>query len=853
MAAVILKGLLAHKRRLVGTFLAVFLGVAFLSGTLVLGDTLRANFDDLFTEANAGTDAVVRHTSALSTDPGEADTQRGLVAQSLVDEVRAVDGVAAAEPYVEGFGQLLDEDGDPLGGNGPPTFAANWVEDRDLNPYRLAEGRAPRADDEVVVNRGTAEDGGLEVGDRTTVLTPQPVEVEIVGLATFGSADGLGGVTFTAFRLESAQRHLLGRTDVVSSISTRAEPGVSEDELVSRIARVLPDDVEAITGTDLTDEATNDINKQFLDVFTTFLVVFAGVALLVATFSIYNTFSILVAQRTRESALLRAIGAGRGQILGSVIVEALAVGLVASGAGLLGGLGIAGLLKGVFDSFGFALPAGGLAIKPYAVVIAVVVGVVVTLVAGVAPAVKASRVAPLAAIRDASVEPISASVRRAITGVALTALGAGVVLSAVLGGGDSMLPRAGLGALVTIVGVVVFGPVVARSASGVIGLPLRWARGVTGALARENAMRNPRRTSSTAAALMVGVGVVTLFTIFAASIKESIDDTVSRSFTGDFVITTGEFGGGGMSPQLAGEIDNLPEVETAAGLGSGRAMVGTDTEDVTIADPALLDDVLDLEVSSGSIAGLGEARFAVSDRVAEDEGWERGTTVPVTFSDGVTSDFRIGAVYGAEQITGDYLFTRAAWAPHAVQDVDDKVLVRLAEGVPFETGRRVVERIADAYSAPDVLDRGEFAESSASGVDMMLGIVYVLLALAILIALMGIANTISLSVHERTRELGLLRAVGESRRQLRSMIRWESVIIAVFGTVGGLGLGMFLGWALVEAASEGAGEITAPTFTTPVGRLLVVLVVGAVAGVLAGLRPARRAARRPVLEAIATE
>ncbi len=633
----------------------------------------------------------------------------------------------------------------------------------------------------------------------------------------------------------------------------KAESGVSQDELLNRVQRVLPADAQAITGTELTNENTTDINEEFLDLFTTFLTVFAGVALLVATFSIYNTFSIIVAQRTRESALLRAIGAGRGQILSSVVVEAVLVGVVASAAGIVGGLGIAGLLKAMFDAFGFALPAGGLVFNASVAVIGMIVGVVVTLVAGVAPAIKASRVAPLAAIRDVSVERTTASPVRAVIGVALTAIGVAVVLAAVLSGGDSVLALAGLGALLTIGGVVVFGPVVARPASGVIGWPLRWVRGVTGSLARQNAMRNPRRTSGTAAALMVGVGVVTLFTIFAASLKTAIDDSVTQSFRGDLVISEGGFGGGGISPQLAADVDRLPEVQTATGLGRGRALVGSGTENVTIAQPSQLAGVVDLDVTSGSVKTLGSQELAVSERIADDEGWKRGTKVPVTFADGTTTEFTVGAVYENRDIAGNYVLSREAWTPHAVQDVDNTVLINLENGVALEDGRRAVEGTAEAYNAPDVEDRQQYADSVGQFVDMMLGIVYVLLALAILIALMGIANTLSLSVYERTRELGLLRAIGETRRQVRSMIRWESVIIAVFGTVGGLGVGVFLGWALVEAASQGTGDMIAPSFTAPVGQLAVLLVVGAIAGVLAGLRPARRAAKLPVLQAIVTE
>jgi putative ABC transport system permease protein len=308
-----------------------------------------------------------------------------------------------------------------------------------------------------------------------------------------------------------------------------------------------------------------------------------------------------------------------------------------------------------------------------------------------------------------------------------------------------------------------------------------------------------------------------------------------------------------MSPQLAGDVGGLPEVRDATGLGRGRALVGSGTQNVAVADPARLGSVLNLDVVKGSVRSLGPEQLAVSKRVADDKGWKDGTRVPVTFSDGTTTEFTVGAIYKARDLTGNYIVPRAAWTPHAVQDIDSTVLIRLKNGVSLEQGRHAVQRTADAYGAPDVEDRGQYAASVGQFVNMMLGIVYVLLGLAILIALMGIANTLSLSVYERTRELGLLRAIGESRRQLRSMVRWESVIIAVFGTAGGLGVGVFLGWALVKAASQGTGDMIAPAFSAPIGQLALLLVVGAVAGVLAGLRPARRAAKLPVLQAIVTE
>ncbi len=498
--------------------------------------------------------------------------------------------MALVAPNIEGYGALIGKDGEPVGGGGPPQLAGNWIDDPELNPYQLVEGRPPLNATEVVVNRTAAEDAGLKPGDTATVQTPEPVQVQVVGLVSFGPEDSAGGVTFVGFITDAAQRLLLHREGQVTSFLLKADEGVSQEDLVANIRPVLPEGVESITGQQLTDESIDDIGKDFLNVFSIFLTSFAVVALMVATFSIYNTFSILVAQRTRESALLRALGASRRQILASVVGEAAVIGVVASAFGLLGGLLVAEGLKGLFSAFGFGLPAGGLALKAGAVVASLVVGMVVTLVAGVMPAVKASRVPPLAALREVALERTRASVPRAVAGLLLIGIGVVVVLAAVLGGGDGVLARAGLGAGATIIGVVVFGPVVARPAAGAIGWPLPRLRGITGLLARQNAMRNPRRTAGTASALMVGVAVVTLFTVVAASIKQSIDDSVAKSFGGDLVVTAGGFGPvAGFSPQMAGKVAALPEVEAATGLGTGAVRIGGDTETVAVAEPDRLD------------------------------------------------------------------------------------------------------------------------------------------------------------------------------------------------------------------------------------------------------------------------
>jgi putative ABC transport system permease protein len=836
----------ANKRRFAGTVLAVFLGVAFLAGTLTLGETLESNFDQLFTEAGAGTDTVVRRDTKID---AEVPTDRGLIDESLVNSVREVDGVAVAEPSVQGFGRLVGADGEGIGGNGPPTFAGSWIDDPALNPFEIAEGRAPRAPDEVVVNRGAADSGGLELGDTTTLQTPEPLTVRIVGISTFGGENGLGASTFTALTLDSAQEHITKAPGQVTSIVVRAEPGVSETVLTQQVAAVLPDGVEAISGAQLTAERTADLNADFLDLLQIILVAFAAIALLVATFSIFNTFSIVVAQRTRESALLRAVGATRRQLLAAVVTESLVVGVVASVAGVAGGLGFATLLQTLLGAVGPNLPAGGLVLTTTTVLVSVGVGVLVTFVAGIAPAVRASRVAPLAAIRDVSVERIGATRARMAAGLALVVLGVGAVAIAALALESSVLTVTALGAALTVAGVVVSGPVIARGASRVIGAPLPRLRGVAGTLARQNAMRNPKRTASTSAALMVGVAVVAVFTVFAASLKASVDGAVSSSLRGDIVIASGGFGDGELSPQLARVIDDLPEVDDAVGLGVGGVLLDGDAQRITVADVAALPSVLDLDVERGSVRDLGSRELAVSSATADDRGWMLGSRVPITFADGETVDFRVGAITGVDELAEPYVVSRAAWAPHAVQDVDATVLVRLADGVTLTDGTAAIERVAAPFGAPEVQTRDEYIGSVAERIDTMLALVYVMLALAVLIALMGIANTLSLSMHERTRELGLLRAVGETRRQLRAMVRWESVIIAVFGTVGGLALGVFLGWGFFEAAaSESLG-----TFSVPATQLVVVLVAGAAAGVLAAVRPARRAARLDVLTAIASE
>ncbi|MEV6589724.1 ABC transporter permease [Streptomyces acidicola] len=845
-----LSSLRAHRRRFAGTFISVFLGVAFLAGTLVMGDTLRASFSNLFGDATAGTDAVVRSADTITT-PGEGQGVRQPVDVSLVKTVERVPQVAAAEPDIQGRGQLVGADGTPIGGQGPPTTAGNWLRDTRLNPYQLAEGRAPARSGEVVVNKGAAEKGGLKVGDTTTLRTPDPVKVTIVGLATFGGADGMGQATYTGMTRADAEKYLTARPGEAANIKVRAEDGVSQRQLVDALTPVLPKGIEAITGQESAQENNETISGQFLTLFTSFLLVFSGVALLVATFSIYNTFAIVVAQRTRENALLRALGAARGQVTAATLVEATAVALTASALGLGGGIGIAAGLQTLFPAVGFPFPEGELVVKGTSLLLPLAVGVVVCLGSALLPAARAGRTAPLAALRETAVDQSGTSRSRAVVGGGLGVLAAASTLTGVWV--TPSLWLAGLGALLALAAFVVLGPVASRAAVRALGAPLDRLRGITGGLARRNALRSPRRTAATASALMIGVTVVSLFTVFAASLKTTMDQTVSRSFAGDVAVSAPSFGAGGsgLSPKLAPAIAEQPGVRYAVGLGSGVADVNGGGRALTVTDPATLGKVLDLGPVDGTLQHLGTDGIAVSRKAADQQHLTVGSTARLAFTDGTKPSFTVRAVYDQSELAGDYVITRSAWAPHRTQDSDTLVAVTFDPGVSTAEGKATVERVAAQYGKPSVQTRSEYAESSASGIDMMLTLVYALLALAVFIALLGIANTLTLALHERTRELGLLRAVGQTRPQLRAMVRWESVLVAAFGTAGGLLLGAFLGWVLVRAAS-GASD-TGFTFALPLVNLAAVALVGLVAGALAGLRPARRAARLNVLRAIAME
>jgi putative ABC transport system permease protein len=603
---------------------------------------------------------------------------------------------------------------------------------------------------------------------------------------------------------------------------------------------VLPEGVEAITGTELTDERIDEIGSTFLDLLRTFLVAFAGIALVVATLSINNTFAITVAQRTRELALLRAVGASRRQIRAGVALEAALVGAVAAAIGCAAGLGVAGLLKGMFDAFGFALPAGGLTVQPPALIAGFAAGVLATVIAAQLPARRASAVAPLAALQGASTEATGfTAVRRWI---AIGVLGAGLV-AAGAGAATGSFVAAGLGGLALVVGALLAAPLAFTAVVRVLDRPLRRLGGA-GLLAAQNARRNPRRSAATATALVIGVTVVSLFTLFTASLRATWNDEIRSDLTADLVVSTPSFGGGRLSPEIVTELRARPGVSTAVGLGGGPVQVDGRTTTAVATDLDRVSEVVSVGTVAGSLADLGANAIAVSRDEAQDRQWRIGSRVDLQFAGGASTTARVGAVFDENDQLGEVVLPSVLWTRHALQPTEGAVLVALEPGTTAAAARRTLAPIAQRFGG-DLEDPEEYARSTTAAIDTLLNLVYVMLALAIVIALLGIANTLSLAVYERRTELGLLRAVGETRSQVRSMLRLESVVLAGFGTALGLVLGGVLGWVLFVTVS-GSG-----TFTVPVGPIVVIAVLGAAAGVLAAVRPAHRAARLPVLDAIA--
>jgi putative ABC transport system permease protein len=836
------KGLLAHKLRLALTALAIVLGVTFISGTFVLTDTLHNTFNTLFGHIYQNIDFEVRGKAAFSDSSGGGAVRKA-IPESLLASVREVPGVAAAEGTVTGYAQFVAPDGKAITTGGAPTLGLSFDPDQQISSLTLAEGHAPTTPQEVVMDAGTAQKYHFTLGQHVRILLAGPPRTfTLSGFVRFGTADNLAGATLAAFSLPTAQQ-LFGLEGHLDAIDVVAAPGADRSTVQSDIARVLPAGVEVVTGQTVAAEQTNDIN-QALSFFSTALLIFAFISLFVGGFTIFNTFSIIVGQRTRELALLRIVGASRRQLFRSVLLEAAILGLLASlvglGLGVLAAVGLEELLKG----FGITLPTGSLAFESRTVIVALVVGVGVTVVSAISPARRAIRIPPVAALADHQSEDQESSRRRIVTGTVIGLLGVAALL---FGLSRPAIQLVGVGAIAVFLGIGMLAPLVARPMASVLGRPLASLLGTAGRLGRENSMRSPRRTAQTSSALMVGLALVSTMAVFGASLSKSATSSVDDAISADYIITSSSAGAGGFSNAVAFAAAAVPGVSSVSTVYSGQFESRGSVNSLTAVSTQDLHRTVILNMADGSGgAALASGDLLIDTTTANTKHLGVGSTVPVTFAQTGRTDLRVGGIFKPNALIGSYLVGDGFFLSHFANPLPVAVLVQT--GGTTATGAALVHGLS-AYPGLKIQTRAAFEKSQQAQVNQLLGLVYVLLALAIVIAMIGIVNTLMLSVFERTHEIGLLRAVGMKRRQVRSMIRSESVILALFGAIIGVVVGSALGIAFASSLKQqGITDIV-----VPFASLVVFLVLAALLGLGAASWPARRAARLNVLEAIASE
>ncbi|MEU8265080.1 FtsX-like permease family protein [Micromonospora sp. NPDC048999] len=842
-----LKSLLARKVRLLLSGLAVVLGVMFVSGAFVLTDTLGRTFDAIFADAYAGVDVNVAAKPKIAGSEMGGE-QTAPFPAATVDKVRAVPGVAEATGVVAVDGaQLIGSNGKAVASVGPPQLGENWTGESDQ--LQLREGHEPRTDDEIVINQGLATAGRVKLGDRVGVLTPREPKQDftIVGIAGYsGGRDSIGGSNEIMFTTPMAQRLMLGEPNTFSSVKVNAADGVSDESLRDAVAAALGDGYVVKTGEQLSTDAAQGF-KTALSFFNRILLGFAAVALLVGTFLILNTFSIIVAQRTRELALMRAVGASRRQIIGSVAVEAVTVGLIASAFGLAAGVGIGALLAWLFGNLAGGLTLAGIGVPAAAVIGAFSVGLVITLVAALLPALRASRIPPIAAMQDVAT-PDRPLTRITVAGALVTAVGSALLFLGLSGNakGNTLATILG-GVLFAFIGVALLTPLISRPVVSLLGAIFAWS--VPGKLGRLNSGRNPRRTAITAAALMVGIALVTGVTVILDSAKQSVSTLAKDSVKAELVIAGVQSGPRPPSfdPAVLESVAALPGVQLVDGEYGDMAEVnGERTWVAASSNVAALEQIFGAKATAGDISRLGPDQMLFSSDTAKSRGVTVGSTVTVQLSRGESHTYTVSGIYQSSQLTNPVLLppqaARDFAMPKPVQG-----FVQLAPGARVADVQPQVERLLADSPEVSVADRDAFIKQQTSSVDGLLRMIQILLALAIVIAVLGIVNTLALSVLERTRELGLLRAIGLRRAQTMRMITVEAVVISVFGALLGVAVGSGLGAAVVHALKdEGINDLVLPW-----GQMAVMLGLAAIIGVIAAILPAIRAARINVLGAIA--
>ena len=848
MTRMALRGLFARKLRTVLTGFAVVIGVAFVAGTFIFTDTINASFDQLFKDVSKGVDVDITAKQPVEGDFG--GRIQPLPGDTL-EKVRAVPGVAAVDPRLETQVTIFGKNGEPISSNGPPSIIFSTNEER-FDPQTYVEGHRSDKVGEVTLDKATADHEGFKVGDRIKIAGRAPAkEYDLVGITKLGDQSSLG-IKSMSMPLSEVQR-INATPGQLSEIAVAAQDGTSPAELKGAISRALGGTAEVRTGEEQADKASADITDS-LGFLTIALLVFAGIAVFVGGFLIFNTFAVTVAQRSREFALLRTLGASRRQILNSVVVETLVIGFVASVIGILGGLVIAPALRALLSSVGIELPSTGTVIEARTIIVALAVGMIATLVSGLVPARRATQVEPVEAMREAGTPGAKkVSRRRLIASFAVIAVGLLALVVGLFGAeGSAAASLLGLGVVVMMLGVALLAPVLVRPLARFIGAPLERLQGISGRLARENAERQPQRTAVTASALMIGLALVVFTAIFAAGLSGSVDKVVDDQLSRSALIVTHEDGFSPVSPEVAKRLEGVPGVEVVSPMRFDQANIkgGGNSQNASGIDPRTITSVFTPEVAKGPADAFGTLRddqTLADDAWAKSHGFKLGDTLQVTTPTGKKVGYELVGTYDNKlDLLGKIVVTNASMSKDWNQPDDSFILVG-GRGSASTLEAEAKQALTD-FPIAKAQTLTQFKDDSADQVNQLLGLVFGLLALSVIVALLGIVNTLALAVHERTRELGLLRAVGMSKRQVRRMVRAESVITALIGAVLGLVLGVVFAIIVSRPLADDGFVLTFPVVT-----LIAVTILAAIAGVLAAIPPARRASKVDVLRAVTTE
>ncbi|MFI6769900.1 ABC transporter permease [Streptomyces sp. NPDC050355] len=839
-----LRNVLAHKARLLMTVLAVMLGVAFVSGTLVFTSTLSEATQASSQKGYDNVDVAIQPKS-----PDNGGGAPGAVPhldQKLLDKAGRVPGAASVTGTVSGFTAIADKKGGLIG-DGFPTRGGNYFPGADGKDarYPMRSGAAPKGTHEFALDAHTADTAGYKVGDTVRLSVDGPVrEQKLTGVFTTDDGAVAAGGSLALFDTRTAQQ-LFATPGAFSEIDVKAAPGTSQSALKAAIDKVLPKDgAESTTGKQLADEQAKMIAAS-MDGMKTGLLVFAGIALFVGVFIIANTFTMLVAQRTKELALLRAVGASRRQVTRSVLIEAFVVGAVAAVTGLVAGIGIGAGMRALMSATGARFPDGPLVVSPSTVLISLLVGIVVTVLAAWLPGRRAAKIPPVAAMNSvhATATAKSLVVRNTIGALFAGAGAAGVLVATGMDDGKAVMVG---GAVLLLIGVFILTPLLSRPLIA-LAAPVLRAFGISGALARQNAVRNPRRTAATASALMVGLTLITGMTVIAGSVQKGIDKMATDALKADYVVSMAS--PTPLSPDVAKKIAGLDGVTASSPLRNSPSRIGTDPQSLTGVNGADFGKLTRLDFVKGSLGDLRGDRTVVDDATAKEKGWQPGSRFPVTFEDGKKGTLTVSGVYRGNEMINGVILDTTTLAPHQKQITDMKVMVKTKDGATDAAKDSLVKALGK-NPAITVADKQDVSDGIAKMFNLMLNMLYGLLAMAVIVAVLGVINTLAMSVFERSQEIGMLRAIGLDRRGIKRMVRLESLVISLFGGVLGIGLGVFFGWAAGELIS---GSLPTYELILPWARIGVFLALAALVGVLAALWPARRAAKLNMLAAIKAE